>query len=117
MSEGQEIPLAAFLLGAIIVGYLLGSIPSGLIVGRLLRGIDVRQYGSGRTGTTNTLRILGWRASTVVLVADIAKALLPAYVLAHPLQSPALAAGAALGVLVGHNWPIFAGFRGGRGVT
>lgn len=117
MSEGQVFPLAAFVLGAVILGYLLGSIPSGLIVGRVLRGIDVRQFGSGRTGTTNTLRVLGWRASAVVLVADIAKAVLPVYILAHPLQSPALAAAAALGALLGHNWPVFAGFRGGRGVT
>ncbi|TAK30291.1 MAG: glycerol-3-phosphate 1-O-acyltransferase [Chloroflexota bacterium] len=117
MSPEQILPLAASLLGAILVGYALGSIPSGLIVGRLLRGVDLRQYGSGRTGTTNALRILGWRASAVVLVADIAKAVVPVYVLAQPLDSPALAAAAALGALVGHNWPVFAGFRGGRGVA
>jgi len=106
-----------YYLGAIVAGYLIGSIPSGLIVGRLTRGIDVRNYGSGRTGTTNTLRVLGWRASLVVLVVDVAKGWLPVYLLLQQSQSPFPAVVAGMASLIGHNWPVFAGFRGGRGVT
>jgi glycerol-3-phosphate acyltransferase PlsY len=100
-----------------IVAYLLGSIPSGLWIGKLFFGIDVREYGSRRTGATNVLRTMGKKAAAGATAADVLKAvlavafarlLLPDQPWAHVL--------AAVAVAVGHNWPIFVGFRGGRGV-
>ena len=105
-------------LAAVLVAYLLGSIPSGLLVGKLVYGIDVREYGSHRTGTTNVLRTVGKGAAGAVLLLDVLKAalavlfarwLLPTEPWAHVL--------AALAVAAGHNWPLFSGFRGGRGVV
>ena len=64
-------------LALLVGGYLLGSVQSGLIVGRVYRGIDVREYGSGKTGFTNTLRMLGLGAALIVVVMDILKGALP----------------------------------------
>jgi glycerol-3-phosphate acyltransferase PlsY len=97
------------------IGYLLGSVPFGVIAGRLSKGVDVRDYGSGSTGMTNVLRTVGVRAAAIVLLLDMGKAVL-AVVLARLLSgSPGVGAAAALAVVVGHNWPIFIGFRGGKG--
>ena len=95
----------------------MGSISSGLIVGKLKQGVDIRRHGSGSTGTTNVLRVLGVRMAVVVLVADISKGIIA--VLAAKLVSndPLLEALAALFVVAGHNWPVFSKFQGGRGIT
>jgi glycerol-3-phosphate acyltransferase PlsY len=101
---------------ALALGYLLGSIPSGLWLGKLVRGVDVRQYGSGKTGATNTLRVLGIRWAWLVVAMDVGKGA-AAMAIAQSLgdsQGPEMAA--ALAAVAGHNWPVFARFRGGRGV-
>ncbi len=103
-------------------GYLLGSIPSGLIASRL-RGVDLRQYGSGRSGATNTLRVLGWPTAAAVAFADAFKGSLAALlagwiataVTGEPI--PVAQAAAILAAIGGHTWPVFAGFRGGRGIA
>lgn len=100
-----------------LVGYLVGSIPSGLLVSKLSRGIDLRQYGSGSTGATNTLRILGLRASAVVLGGDLLKGFLVVLLARYSLGSTSAEVLAALAAILGHNWPIFARFKGGRGVA
>jgi glycerol-3-phosphate acyltransferase PlsY len=106
---------------AALIGYLLGAIPFGLIVGRLTRGIDIREYGSHRTGATNALRTLGARAAALVFVLDVAKGV-AAVLLARalfggdPLGEWAAAA-AGFAAIVGHNWSVFIGFTGGRGVA
>ena len=106
----------AFIVVAVI-GYLLGSIPAGLIAGRITRGIDVRDYGSGKTGVTNVLRILGLRISFLVAVTDIAKGAAPV-VIARVLVDDAYGQTVAgLAAVAGHDWPLYAGFRGGRGVA
>jgi len=114
------------LLGITIFAYLLGSIPSGLIAGKL-RGIDIRTQGSGSTGSTNALRLLGPRIASIVLAADVLKGALPVLIVANEIipissntlgaQYPAMAATSGLAAIAGHNWPIFAKFRGGRGVA
>lgn len=97
--------------------YLLGSISWGLIAGRVRRGIDVRDYGSGSTGSTNVLRTLGPVTAIIVLLADVAKGV-TAVLLAKVLIGTALSeAIAGLLVIAGHNWPLFSRFHGGRGMT
>jgi acyl phosphate:glycerol-3-phosphate acyltransferase len=98
-------------------GYLLGSIPFGLIVGRRVRGVDIREFGSGKTGFTNSLRTVGLVPSILVLVGDFLKGALPvllALALTHAAVPAVIAATCAV---LGHVWPVFAGFKGGRGVT
>lgn len=104
-------------IGIIILAYLLGSIPSGLIAGKA-RGIDIRQHGSGNLGATNTFRVLGMKAGIIVTIVDILKGtlatLLP--VLLHQTdETHALVAG--LAAVVGHMFPIFASFKGGKAVA
>jgi glycerol-3-phosphate acyltransferase PlsY len=114
------IPVAA------VMGYLIGSVQFGLIVGRLTRGIDVREYGSGVTGATNVIRTSGWKAGVAVIILDIAKGIVPVYLglaLGHLAgvdekdDRAWVAATAALAAVIGHIWPVFAGFRGGRAVA
>jgi len=109
------------IVGAALLGYVLGAIPFGLILGRLLRGIDLRDYGSHRTGATNALRTLGLRAAAAVFVLDVGKgvaAVLIALTLFGDNGSAEWAAAiAGFAAIVGHNWSIFIRFTGGRGVA
>ncbi len=103
-------------LAAIVAGYLLGSLPFGYWAGRL-RGIDLRMCGSGNTGATNTMRVLGLKVGVPVMALDIGKGA-AAVVVARELSGsnvvPVLAATAAM---AGHLYPIFLRFRGGKGVA
>jgi glycerol-3-phosphate acyltransferase PlsY len=100
----------------LILAYLLGSIPSGLIAGKVFFGLDIREHGSGNLGATNSFRVLGKKAGALVTAADILKGtaatLLPFWFDAgiHPLIAGLLA-------VIGHMFPIFAGFRGGKAVA
>ena len=104
------------LIVAVAVGYLIGAIPSGVLIGRL-RGIDPRDSGSGRTGTTNALRSLGPRWAAAVALLDVAKGIVA--VVAGGAIGPEAWAGALAGVaaVVGHVRSVFIGFGGGRGVA
>ncbi len=104
-------------LGLALLGYLCGSLPFALWVTRWLKGTDVRSSGSGHATATNTFRQAGWGAGVFVLLLDIGKGFLPVY-LAGKLGSSAwvIPVTAALTV-VGHCWPLFAGFRGGMGLA
>lgn len=101
-------------VAAIAAGYLIGSIPVGLWVGRYVRGIDLRAGGSGKIGTTNVLRRLGVRWSIPVLAADVAKGIVPILIVRAAFDSPTADVLAAMAALVGHIYPLYAGFRGGR---
>lgn len=105
-----------FLAGAVI-GYLLGSIPTGLLVGRIARGIDIRKYGSGKTGFTNVLRTVGARWGAVALVGDLAKGAIPVVIARLLSDEPYVQTVGGLAAAIGHDWPVFAGFQGGRGVA
>jgi len=107
-------------IGVIILCYLIGAIPFGVIIGKVSRGIDIRQYGSGSMGMTNVLRIVGAQAGVLVFATDIAKGAGAAALAGFLLTSPAaewgqLAGGAA--AVVGHCWPVYIGFKGGRGIN
>jgi glycerol-3-phosphate acyltransferase PlsY len=111
-----------YLLFAIAVSYLLGSIPCGYLVVKAIRGIDVRNFGSGNIGTTNVQRILGSSSALLVLVGDMGKGALSVYlgVLLAPLahMSPQVMGGmAGITSIIGHNWPVFLKFKGGKGVA
>lgn len=101
----------------VAVGYVLGSVPFGLVVGRIWSGRDIRDYGSGKTGSTNVLRTSGPVAAGLVAVGDVAKGVVPALVGRLVFDSDGAAAAGAGAAVVGHIWPLFAGFRGGRGVA
>ena len=101
----------------VLVGYLVGSIPSGVLVGRVYRGVDVRDYGSGKTGFTNTLRSLGWGAALIVAVADGVKGAIPVLIGRFVFEDPWAVALGGIAVVAGHMFPVFAGFRGGRGAA
>jgi glycerol-3-phosphate acyltransferase PlsY len=109
------------LLLSAILGYVLGAIPFGLLIGRWTRGIDLRAYGSHKTGATNALRTLGARAAAGVFVLDVAKgaaAVLAARLLFGGTDTTEWAAAlAGVAAIVGHNWSAFIGFTGGRGVA
>ena len=108
----------------IIVSYLIGSIPTALMVSKRFFGIDIRDYGSGNMGATNTFRVLGSRYGTMVMIIDILKGLtavtlynfLPFY-MSHELERTNLMLGLGTAAVLGHVFPIFAGFRGGKGVA
>ncbi|MCA9765565.1 MAG: glycerol-3-phosphate 1-O-acyltransferase PlsY [Carnobacterium sp.] len=98
------------------VAYLLGSIPSGVWIGKKMYGKDIREFGSGNSGTTNTFRILGFKAGVMVLLADVLKGTLAAS-LPYFLNSDLNPMIVGLGAIVGHTFPIFAQFKGGKAVA
>ncbi len=104
------------LLVAIVVGYLIGAIPSGVIVGRL-RGVDPRDSGSGRTGTTNAIRTLGPVLAAAVAFLDVAKGVVAVLVAAAIGPDPWAGALGGVAAVAGHVKSIFIGFDGGRGVA
>ncbi|MCY3921680.1 MAG: glycerol-3-phosphate 1-O-acyltransferase PlsY [Chloroflexota bacterium] len=106
----------AWFVGAVI-GYLLGSIPTGLWIGKWRGGGDIRTSGSGRTGATNTFRALGLRWSVTVLALDALKGALPILIMMVVWDSPTGEVVGGLAAVVGHQFPLFAGFRGGRGAA
>tara|TARA_Y100000814_G_scaffold78874_1_gene51141 strand:- start:852 stop:1472 length:621 start_codon:yes stop_codon:yes gene_type:complete len=109
------------LLLIVPIGYLIGSIPVGLIIGKLKAGIDIRKHGSQSTGATNALRILGTKSAILVLVLDFLKGAIPIFclMLVNEINSnnAILIAICGIAIIFGHNWPIFAGFKGGKGVA
>ena len=109
-------PIVSALFFALL-GYLSGSLTPSIWITRLVKGVDVRDAGSGHATTTNTIRQTGFGWGALVLIIDIAKGFLPTWLALHyapilwivPLTSAA--------VVIGHCWPVFAGFRGGMGLA
>ncbi len=98
-----------------LAAYLIGSIPWGLVIGKIFFDTDIREYGSGNLGGTNAGRVLGTRYGILVILLDGLKALL-LMTLAH-FVSPGIERFAGLGVCIGHCFPLFAGFKGGKAVA
>ena len=112
------------LLLVVILSYLVGSFPTSIIAGRLVKGIDIRNHGSGNAGVTNALRVLGWRPAAIILVGDVFKGWLATGVLAKlPFENMLLSDQGLIQILagfaavIGHSYTIFAGFHGGKGIA
>ena len=103
----------------LLCSYFLGSIPTAYIFGKTLKGIDIRQHGSGNVGATNAFRILGKTAGTLVLVLDILKGALAIVVVGNLFGFDKVFLRVLLGVMVvvGHNWTVFLQFKGGKGIA
>jgi glycerol-3-phosphate acyltransferase PlsY len=101
----------------IVASYLIGSIPTGYLLARVMRGIDIREYGSGSTGATNVLRVLGRGPFVAVMVADALKGYIPAMAAWLIFESYDLQVAAGISAVIGHDFPIYIGFHGGRGVA
>ncbi len=108
----------------VLVAYLLGSIPTAVWVGKIFYGVDVRESGSGNAGATNTIRVLGLKAGIPVLLVDVFKGL-TAILLTAPIHqlfggvevSAGLLLAVAAAAVLGHTFPVFASFKGGKGVA
>jgi acyl phosphate:glycerol-3-phosphate acyltransferase len=108
----------------IVVAYLIGSVPTSVWVSRFFFGIDIRDYGSGNAGATNSFRVMGPKLGTLVMVVDMLKGLaavklaflLPFYA-EHEMARTGLQIGLGLAAVLGHIFPIWADFRGGKGVA
>jgi glycerol-3-phosphate acyltransferase PlsY len=101
----------------LVLGYGLGSIPTGVLIARWQKGVDIRQVGSGNIGMTNVLRAVGKGAAALTLVGDLLKGLVPVLLALLWLTSPWAIGLVGLAAIVGHLYPIFAGFHGGKGVA
>ncbi|MDP7578763.1 MAG: glycerol-3-phosphate 1-O-acyltransferase PlsY [SAR202 cluster bacterium] len=100
-----------------VVGYLLGSVPFGLIAGRIFGDIDVREHGSGMTGMTNVIRTVGIWAGMLVLSLDMGKTILAVVLTRLFTDSLGIDVVAAITAIMGHNWPLYSNFKGGRGTA
>jgi len=102
----------------ITICYLLGSIPFGYIVGKLFKKIDIREFGSGNIGATNAFRILGPSLASLVVIGDIGKGIFSIYLVRHfNIDSSLILTIAGLAVICGHDWSLFLGFKGGKGIA
>ena len=112
----NEVGILHFLLG-FVLGHVCGSVPSGLWLVQAFHGIDIRNYGSKNIGTTNVFRIVGPKTAVLVLIADAFKGILAVGIMSDFFHNPLLDVVTALGALLGHNYSLFLGFKGGKGVA
>lgn len=120
-----------FLLATIIIlSYLVGSIPTSIIISKAVRGIDIRNYGSGNAGGTNVMRVLGWKHGVLVIILDALKGAIAVVLIARlhygglPFQNVSpfddftlVQIIAGISAVIGHIWTVFAGFKGGKGIA
>ncbi|WP_207532267.1 glycerol-3-phosphate 1-O-acyltransferase PlsY [Desertivirga arenae] len=119
--------ISIYSIGALILAYLCGSIPSAVWIGQAFYGIDVREYGSGNAGATNTFRVLGKKPGIAVMVIDIVKGWTATNLVyfiglsvtgpLHSVQFTNYQLALGITAVMGHLFPIFAGFRGGKGIA
>ena len=101
----------------LFLGYLFGSFPSGYLAGRIVKGVDIRSLGSGSTGATNVLRHIGKRAAIVVFLIDIFKGILSILIAKYFLLNDSWQVAVGLSTLIGHIWPVWLRWRGGKAVA
>ena len=107
----------------LILAYLIGSVPFSIVAGKLLKGIDVREYGSGNAGATNTFRVLGKKAGIPVLLLDVFKGFVAVNLVWYTSYVPSteiyinLQLSFGIAAVLGHVFPVYVGFRGGKGVA
>jgi len=102
----------------IISCYFIGSVPFGYILGKLFKKVDIRKYGSGNIGASNALRILGLPLASLVIIGDVGKGILSIYLVKYlNIDSSLILVIAGLAVICGHNWSLFLGFKGGKGIA
>lgn len=120
-----------FLLATIIIlSYLVGSIPTSIIISKAVKGIDIRNYGSGNAGGTNVMRVLGWKHGVLVILLDALKGAIAVVLIARlhygvlPFQNVSpfddftlVQIIAGISAVIGHIWTVFAGFKGGKGIA
>lgn len=104
-------------MAMIVAAYLVGSVSFSYVIVRILKGIDIRTIGSGNAGATNVLRAAGKTAAAVALILDVGKGLAVVLLARAMGASPPILSGVAIAVVLGHIFPIFLGFRGGKGVA
>ncbi|MGM0612791.1 MAG: glycerol-3-phosphate 1-O-acyltransferase PlsY [Bacteroidota bacterium] len=105
---------------SILIGYILGSIPSAIWLGKAFHDTDVRNHGSGNAGATNTFRVLGWKIGVIVLAIDMIKgygAMIIAQQLFDLWPHSSIIILSGIAAVLGHIFPLFAGFRGGKGIA
>lgn len=106
----------------VVIGYVFGLLQTGFLYGKL-HNVDIRKQGSGNAGTTNALRTLGWKAGLVTFLGDCFKCVLAVALVylffgrTHEAMMPALAMYAGIGAVIGHNYPFYLGFKGGKGIA
>lgn len=106
----------------VVLGYIFGLFPTALLYGRM-HGIDIRKEGSGNAGTTNTLRVLGTKAGVIVLAGDVLKCMIPVFIIkcickeSHADILPLLVVYTSAGAILGHNFPFYLKFKGGKGIA
>ena len=114
----------------VVLSYLVGSIPTSIIVTKLLRGVDIRDFGSGNAGGTNVIRVLGWKAGVLVILLDIFKGYVATMFVTQLMYGPipfpnvtpfeditVIRIIAGTSAILGHIWTVFGGFRGGKGIA
>ncbi len=101
----------------LFLGYLFGSFPSGYLAGRISKGVDIRSLGSGSTGATNVLRHIGKRAAIAVFLIDVFKGVLSILLAKYLLLNDSLQIAVGLSTLIGHIWPVWLNWKGGKAVA
>lgn len=104
-------------LGAIGIGYLIGCLNFAYIIGRYKQHIDIREFGSGNSGTTNAIRVMGLKLGTITFLGDFLKAVAAYYLANWWFGDSIYGLYAGFGVIIGHNWPVFLKFKGGKGIA
>ena len=109
-------------LVCVIIGYVCGLLQTGYLYGKW-KHIDIRQHGSGNAGTTNTLRTLGWKAGMITFLGDFLKCVVAVWIVhilysqAYPEELALLSMYAGMGAVLGHNYPFYLKFKGGKGIA
>ncbi len=101
----------------LLISYLFGAIPFGLLITRWRKGIDIREHGSGNIGFTNVLRVVGFKSGIVVLILDIGKGAISVWLARRFTNAEILPVLCGMLAIIGHDWPVYLKFRGGKGVA